>query len=72
MDEPTRYEIHVKSHLDDSLAPAFAGMEIRYEAPDETILYGPLADQAARHGVLMRIRDLGLPLLVVKRIANSQ
>lgn len=69
----TWYEIRVKSHLDDSLAPAFAGMAMRYETPDETILYGPLPDQAALHGVLMRIRDLGLPLLAVKQsTANSQ
>ena len=67
MDEPTWYEIHVKSHLDESLSSAFAGMEMRYDTPGETILYGPLADQAALHGVLMRIRDLGLELLAVKQ-----
>ena len=72
MGEPVWYEIHVKSCLDDSLAPAFAGLAIRHEAPDETILCGPLVDQAALHGVLMRIRDLGLTLLVVKRIASVQ
>ena len=72
MDGPTWYEIHVQSYLDDSLAPVFAGMTIRHEALDETVLCGPLADQAALHGVLMRIRDLGLTLLVVRRIANDQ
>ena len=73
MDGQTWYEIRVKSHLDESLSPAFAGMAMRYETPGETILYGPLVDQAALHGVLMRIRDLGLELLSVKQsTANSQ
>jgi hypothetical protein len=73
MDELTCYEIRVKSRLDESLSPAFAGMAMRCERPGETILYGPLVDQAALHGVLMRIRDLGLELLSVKQsTANSQ
>ena len=72
MDGPTWYEIRVKSHLDDSLADAF-GMAARRETPDETILYGPLLDQAALHGVLMRIRDLGLILVTVNQLtANHQ
>jgi hypothetical protein len=72
MDGPTWYEIRVKSHLDDSLADAF-GMAVRRETSDETILYGPLPDQAALHGVLMRIRDLGLILVTVKSlIPNHQ
>jgi hypothetical protein len=62
MDGETWYEIRVKSY----------GMAMRHETPGETILYGPLADQAALHGVLMRIRDLGLELLSVKQsTANS-
>jgi hypothetical protein len=74
MDEPTCYEIRVKSHLDESLRSAFSGMQMRYETPGETILFGPLTDQAALHGVLMRIRDLGLPLIAVEQrpTTNSQ
>jgi hypothetical protein len=61
----------VKSHLDESLSPAFAGMAMRYETPGETTLYGPLVDQAALHGVLMRIRDLGLELLAVQQSTTN-
>ena len=67
MDEPTFYEIRVKSQLDESMSSAFSGMQMRCEMPGETILFGPLADQAALHGVLMRIRDLGLPLIAVEQ-----
>jgi hypothetical protein len=67
MDESTWYEIRVKSHLDESLSSAFSGMQMRYETPGETILFGPLMDQAALHGVLIRIRDLGLPLIAVEQ-----
>jgi hypothetical protein len=72
MDELTWYEIRVKSHLDESLSPAFDGMAMCCEMPGETILYGPLVDQAALHGVLMRIRDLGLELLSVKQSMPSK
>jgi hypothetical protein len=72
MDELTCYEIRVKSHLDESLSPAFAGMAMRHETPGETILFGPLPDQAALHGVLMRIRDLGLELLAVQQAMTGE
>ncbi|MFN2104734.1 MAG: hypothetical protein ACK2UR_15585 [Candidatus Promineifilaceae bacterium] len=70
MDGPTRYEIRIKNQLDDSLAESF-GMGIRHVTACETILYGPLLDQAALHGVLMRIRDLGLTLVEVKQVPDK-
>jgi hypothetical protein len=59
------YQITVQGHLDDRWSAWFDGMTITNETNGETILRGPLADQAALHGVLIRIRDLGLPLLAV-------
>jgi hypothetical protein len=70
-DGPNFYEIRVKSRLDESLRSAFGSMQMRYEGSDETILFGPLADQAALHGVLMRIRDLGLPLIAVQQLPTT-
>jgi hypothetical protein len=61
------YEIRVEGHIGDSWSPWFEGMAIRHEESGETVLSGPLADEAALHGVLVKIRDLGLPLVEVKR-----
>ena len=59
------YQITVQGHLDSRWSDWFDGMTITNETNGETILRGRLADQAALHGVLIRIRDLGLPLLGV-------
>ena len=70
MDTPKIYEIRVEGHLSSSWSDWLEGMSIRHEESGETVLLGPLVDQAALHGVLMRIRDLGLPLVVVRRIGQ--
>lgn len=62
------YEIRVEGHLSDSWSPWFEDMEIHRAESGETVLCGPLRDQAALHGVLMRVRDLGLLLVEVRRI----
>jgi hypothetical protein len=61
---PVHYRIKLKGHLDDKWSDWFAEMEIT-AGDDETILSGQLADQAALHGLLIRIRDLNLTLLSV-------
>ena len=67
MPTATRYEIRIEGRLSASWGSWFEGLELRHE-DDETILAGTLVDQSALHGVLMRIRDLGLPLIAVSRI----
>ena len=62
------YRIEVKGTLDRKWSDWFDGFTIIPQANDETLLTGPVADQAALHGLLAKIRDLGLPLLSVKRL----
>ena len=62
---PTYYQITIKGHLDDHWSAWFDNMAISNEASGAAVLHGPLADQAALHGVLIKIRDLGLPLLAI-------
>jgi hypothetical protein len=61
------YEIRVQGHIGASWSSWFEGLAIRHEEGGETVLSGPLADEAALYGVLMKIRDLGLPLVEVRR-----
>lgn len=66
-DRPGMYEIRVKGNLDPKWSDWFDGMAILAKPDDETVLTGQVADQAALHGMLAKIRDLGLPLLCVER-----
>jgi hypothetical protein len=70
--EPERYEIRIKGHLDDKWADWFEGLTITREDNGETQLIGPVVDQAALHGVLRKVRDLGMPLLSVSCVRPSQ
>jgi hypothetical protein len=63
-----RYEIRVRGVLDRHWSVWFEGLELRSEPGGVTVLAGPVADQAALHGLLAKVRDLGLPLLSVRRI----
>ena len=66
------YHIQVKEHLDDRWAARFQGLTLRHQADGTTLLSGPVPDQAALHGLLARVRDLGLTLLVVARAEHVQ
>ena len=68
----TYYQITIKGHLEDHWSAWFDNMTISNEANGEAVLHGPLTDQAALHGVLIRIRDLGLPLLAVTTVATNE
>jgi len=66
------YEIRIRGHLDDRWADWFGGLTITLEENGDTLLTGPVADQAALHGLLRRVRDLGVPLLSVMRLETGQ
>jgi hypothetical protein len=71
-DEPKTYEIRLKGHLDDKWADWFDGLTITRADNGETVLRGSVVDQAALHGVLRQVRDLGLPLLSVMEVGSRQ
>jgi len=70
--EPGQYEIRLKGHLDDKWADWFEGLTIMREDNGETVLRGSVVDQAALHGVLRKVRDLGLPLIAMNRVDPKQ
>ena len=72
MHEPGHYEIRIKGHLDNRWANWFSGLTITALDNDETLLTGPVVDQAALYGLLKKVRDLGMPLLSVTRVRPAQ
>jgi len=70
--EPGLYEIRIKGHLDDRWADWFEGLTITLEDNGDTLLTGPVVDQAALHGLLRKVRDLGIALLSVNRVEPGQ
>lgn len=65
-DHAPLYEIRLKGHLGREWADWFGGMAIHLTEDGDTLLTGPVADQAALHGLLKKVRDLGLPLISVQ------
>ena len=70
--QPPAYEIRVRGHLGPRWADWFEGLTITLEDNGDTLLTGPVVDQAALHGLLRKVRDLGLPLLSVARLEPDQ
>jgi hypothetical protein len=70
--EAGRYEIRLRGRLDAHWAAWFDGLTVTDEIDGTTVLSGPIADQAALHGVLQRVRDLGLPLVSVSCLDANQ
>ena len=66
------YQIRVQGHLDSGWAAWFDGLTIANLDRGEAVLSGYLLDQAALHGVLSKVRDLGLPLLAVQRLESDR
>ena len=69
---PARYEIRLRGHLDSRCAAWFDGLSLSNEDDGTTIIGGPVADQAALHGLLQKVRDLGLPLVSVTEVQPDQ
>ncbi len=65
---PEVYQIRIRGHLGSQWADRFGGLSITLEDNGDTVLAGPVVDQAALHGVLKKVRDLGMPLLSVQKM----
>jgi len=70
--EAGRYEIRLAGHLDAHWATWFDGLTVSRAADGTTVISGLVTDQAALHGLLQRVRDLGLPLVSVIRVEGDQ
>ena len=66
-DQPEVYQIRIKGHLGPQWADRLGGLSITLEDNGDTVLTGPVTDQAALHGLLKKVRDLGMPLLSVNK-----
>ena len=69
--EAGRYEIRLTGHLETRWAAWFDGLSLSHESDGSTILRGPVVDQAALHGLLQKVRDVGLPLVSVTHIEHD-
>ncbi len=71
-DQPMIYHIRIKGHLGQHWSDWFEGLTITLQDTGETLLTGSVVDQAALHGVLKKVRDLGIPLLSVNRVTPHE
>ncbi len=72
LNQPMVYQIRIKGHLGPQWTEWFGGLTITLEENGDTLLTGPVVDQAALHGLLRKVRDLGLPLTSVTRTQTDQ
>ncbi len=70
--EPGSYEIRIKGHLDNHWAEWFEGLTITLDDNGDTLVTGPVIDQAALHGLLKKVRDLGMPLVSINRVQLNE
>ena len=70
--QPMVYQIRLKGHLGRQWTEWFGGLTITLEDSGDTLLTGPVADQAALHGLLKKVRDLGMPLISVICVEPGQ
>ncbi len=66
-----QYEIRVKGHLDSRWAAWFDRLSLTTTEDGTTVIYGPIVDQAALHGVLQKLRDIGVPLISVTQLRSE-
>ena len=70
--QPTIYQIRLRSHLSPDWTDWFGGLTVTPQEDGDTLLSGPVADQAALHGLLKKVRDLGMSLVSVNCIEPGQ
>lgn len=68
---PGRYEIRLKGRLDTRWATWFDGLALSHDSDGTTIIHGLVVDQAALHGLLQKVRDIGLPLISVTHVEET-
>jgi hypothetical protein len=68
---PAVYQIRIKGYLDNQWTDWFEGLTITLEQNGDTLITGPVVDQAALHGLLKKVRDLGMPLISVSPVEPS-
>jgi hypothetical protein len=70
--QPVIYQVRLKGHLGSQWSDWFEGFTITLKEDGDTLLTGPVPDQAALHGLLKKVRDLGMPLVSINRVQSNE